>query len=79
MTKNNFEIVVQTKDLVHALSFASSVVEKRNVIQELSNIKLFAANGNLEIGATDMDLYLNQNVGAEIISEGQTTVSTQTL
>ena len=79
MTKNNFEIVVQTKDLVHALSFASSVVEKRNVIQELSNIKLFAANGNLEIGATDMDLYLNQNIGAEIIAEGQTTVSTQTL
>ena len=30
---NIFEIVVQTKDLVHALSFASSVVEKRNVIQ----------------------------------------------
>jgi len=79
MAQNNFEIVVQTKDLVHALSFASSVVEKRNVIQELSNIKLFAANGNLEIGATDMDLYLNQNIGAEIISEGQTTVSTQTL
>ena len=60
--KNNFEIIVQTKDLVHALGFASSVVEKRNVMQELSNIKLFATNGGLEIGATDMDLYLNQNI-----------------
>lgn len=77
--KSNFEIIVQTKDLVHALGFASSVVEKRNVIQELSNIKLFATNGSLEIGATDMDLYLNQNIGAEVISEGKTTVSTQTL
>jgi DNA polymerase-3 subunit beta len=77
--KGNFEIIVQTKDLVHALSFASSVVEKRNVMQELSNIKLLSANGGLEIGATDMDLYLNQNIGAEVISEGQTTVSTQTL
>ena len=76
---NIFEIVVQTKDLVHALSFASSVVEKRNVIQELSNIKLLSSGGKLEIGATDMDVYLNQTIGAEVISEGQTTVSTQTL
>lgn len=77
--KNIFEIVVQTKDLVHALSFASSVVEKRNVMQELSNIKLQAFDGKLEIGATDMDLYLNQNIGAAVIGEGETTVSTQTL
>ena len=77
--KNILEIVVQTKDLVHALSFASSVVEKRNVMQELSNIKLLSSNGVLAIGATDMDLYLNQNIGAEVISEGETTVSTQTL
>lgn len=81
MTENDniFEIVIQTKDLVHALSFASSVVEKRNVIQELSNIKLLSTGGNLEIGATDMDLYLNQTIGAKVISEGQTTVSTQIL
>ena len=26
-----------------------------------------------------MDLYLNQDVGAEVISEGETTVSTQTI
>ena len=79
MSKNILEIIIQTKDLVHALSFASSVVEKRNVIQELSNIKLVSSGGMLEIGATDMDLYLNQNIGAEVISEGETTVSTQTL
>lgn len=76
---NILEIVIQTKDLVHALSFASSVVEKRNVIQELSNIKLLSTGNNLEIGATDMDLYLNQTIGAKVISEGQTTVSTQIL
>ena len=79
INKNNLEIVVQTKDLIHALSFASSVVEKRNVLSELSNIKLVVKGGNVEIGATDMDLYLKQDVGAEVISEGETTVSTQTL
>lgn len=76
---NDLEIIVPTKDLAHALNFASSVVEKRNVILELSNIKLVAKNGRVEIGATDSDLYLNQEIGAELISEGETTVSTQTL
>ena len=76
---SQLEIIVQTKDLVHALSFASSIVEKRNVLTELSNIKLSAIHGMLEIGATDMDLYLNQNIGAEVISSGQTTVSTQNI
>lgn len=76
---NKLEIVVQTKDLVRALSFAGSVVEKRNVLSELNNIKLSVQNGALEIGATDMDLYLKQEIGAEVVSEGETTVSTQTL
>ena len=80
MTQNsNLEITLETKDLAHALSFASSVVEKRNVMLELSNIKLSAKDGLLEIGATDMDLYLNQNIGAEVMSAGETTVSTQTI
>ena len=77
--KNNLEVLIQTKNLVHALSFASSVVEKRNVLSELSNIKLVVKNGTVEIGATDMDLYLKQDIGAEVISEGETTVSTQTI
>ncbi|MDG1437216.1 MAG: DNA polymerase III subunit beta [Rickettsiaceae bacterium] len=77
--KNSLEIVVQTKDLVHALSFASSVVEKRNVLVGLSNIKLSANSDGLTMGATDMDLYLNQNIGAQVVSEGETTVSTQTI
>jgi len=80
MTQNsNLEITLETKDLAHALIFASSVVEKRNVMLELSNIKLSAKDGLLEIGATDMDLYLNQNIGAEVMSAGETTVSTQTI
>ncbi len=79
INNNNLNIVIKTKELAHALQFAGSVVEKRNVMQELSNIKLSAKDGVLSIGATDMDLYLNQEIGAEILSEGETTVSTQTL
>lgn len=77
--QQSIEVVIQTKELSHILSFASSVVEKRNVASELSNIKLVAKNGTLEIGATDLDLYLNQTIGAEVIAEGSSTVSSQIL
>ena len=79
VNNNSLEIIVQTKELAYVLSFAASVVEKRNVVSELSNVKLVARNGILEIGATDLDLYLNQTIGAEVKKEGQSTVSTQIL
>ena len=80
MSENNkLEIKVTKKDFSQALVFANSAVEKKNVIIELSYVKLVAKNGVLEIGVTDMDVYLNQEIGAEVISEGQTTVSISTL
>ena len=63
------KIIVETKTLMQALSFASSVVEKRNVISELANIKLLAKDGILELSSTNMDLYLNQKIGVQVISE----------
>ncbi len=75
---SKLKLKVETKTLIQALTFANSVVEKRNVAEELSNIKLQATSGYLEIFATDMDLYLKQKIGAEILVEGETTVSTRT-
>lgn len=75
---NCLELVVPTKELSYILGFASSVVEKRNVLSELGNVKIIANNGILEIAATDVDLYLNQTTGAEVIQSGETTVSIAT-
>lgn len=76
---NNLSFIIETKELMHALTFANSVVEKRNVTTELSHVKMVVADNNLELIATDMDLYLSQNIGAQVLKEGQITVSTQTL
>lgn len=76
---SKLKIIAETKSLAHALTFASSIVEKRNVISELANIKLSAKNNMLELSSTNMDLYLSQKIGAQIISEGEITVSTKTL
>ena len=79
MNMNKLEIIVETKTLVHALVFANSVVEKRNVIAELSNIKLTAKDGKLEIISTNMEIYLSEKIAAQVIREGEITVSTKTL
>jgi len=75
----NLKIIIETKTLTHALAFANSVVEKRNVITELSNIKLSAKDGKLELITTNMEIYLSQKIPAQIANEGEITVSTKTL
>ncbi|WP_341764265.1 DNA polymerase III subunit beta [Candidatus Tisiphia endosymbiont of Beris chalybata] len=75
----NLKVIIQTKALTHALTFANSVVEKRNVIAELSNIKLTTHDGKLELITTNMEIYLSQKIPAQIVSEGEITVSTKTL
>lgn len=77
--KSYFEVILETKTFAKILGFASSVIEKRNVSVELNNIKLVSNANLLEVGATDMDLYLHQEINVQVISEGSTTVSTQTL
>lgn len=79
MNDNNIEIIIETKELVHALGFASSIVEKKHAIAELGNIKLSAAGASLSIAATDMDIYLSQDIGVQVLNSGVTTVSTKVL
>ncbi|MDR0773755.1 MAG: DNA polymerase III subunit beta, partial [Rickettsia sp.] len=79
MNNNNLKTIVETKTLTHALAFANSVVEKRNVIAELSHVKLSSNDGKLELITTNMEIYLSQKVAAQVISEGEIMVSTKTL
>lgn len=76
---SHLKIITETKTLTHALTFANSVVEKRNVIAELSNIKLSAKDGKLELITTNMEIYLSQKIAVQVIHEGEITVSTKTL
>lgn len=78
-TKQKLDFVIETKELIHALTFANSVVEKRNVSAELASIKLITKGNILELVVTDMGLYLNQSIGAQVFVEGEIAVSTQLL
>jgi DNA polymerase-3 subunit beta len=76
--ESHFSITVQTEDLNHILGFSSSVVEKRNTLPILGHIKLEAKDNKLYLTATDMDLSIRQEIGAEVKHEGSITVHSQT-
>lgn len=72
------DIIVNTKDFVHLLGLSSTVVEKRNVIPILSNIKLEVKDGIFTVTATDMDISLQQNLTVQMKDNGAITVPAQT-
>ncbi len=76
--EKQFSVVVETKDLARILGFAGSVVEKRNTLPILSHVKLESAKNRLFLTATDMDLSIVQEIGAEVKHDGCITVPSQT-
>lgn len=77
--EKKFEVELLTKDLIHALNFASSIIEKRNVKPILGNVKLEANYNNLIITGTSADLSMKISLTGTVKSPGSTTVNVVTL
>lgn len=75
----NFEIEAEKNILLKSISKLQSLVEKRNTIPILSNVKLEASGGNLKLTVTDMDIVASEIIEANIISGGALTVPALTL
>ncbi len=73
------KLSIEREALLRSLSHVQSVVERRNTIPILSNVRISAGAGALALTATDMDLEINESVAADIAEEGQTTVPAHTL
>ena len=79
MSKNqNFNVILETRDLSRMLSLAGSIVEKRNVLPILSHVKLEADGSKLVLTATDMDLAVQLEIGSEVKHKGVITVHSET-
>jgi DNA polymerase-3 subunit beta len=74
-----FELEVDRKQFMSSLNLVQGVVEKKNIITILSNIKLSASDNILTLTATDMDLSICENIGASIKHGGEITVDCKTL
>ncbi len=73
------KLTIERSALLKSLSHVQSVVERRNTIPILSNLKLEAGDGKLALNATDMDLDIIESVAAEIATPGATTAPAHTL
>lgn len=73
------KLTIERAALLKSLGHVQSVVERRNTIPILSNLKLEAGDGKLSLNATDMDLDISDSVDAEIGTQGATTAPAHTL
>jgi DNA polymerase-3 subunit beta len=77
--QNVFEITADRSVLLKSLSKLQSLVEKRNTIPILSNVKLEAKGKTLSLTVTDMDLVATEEVDANVVANGAITVPALTL
>ncbi|HEX6178795.1 MAG TPA: DNA polymerase III subunit beta [Thermoanaerobaculia bacterium] len=73
------ELTVGKADLQKELQLCQGVVEKRSTIPILSNVLLKAADGRLQIAATDLDVTILSSTGARITTPGGVTVEAKRL
>lgn len=72
-------VSVERSVLLKALGHVQSVVERRNTLAILSNIKLEATNDGLSLTATDTDIEITEQIPVEVYDEGAITVPAHTL
>lgn len=72
-------LTIERATLLKSLGHVQSVVERRNTIPILSNLRLEATADGLLLNATDMDIDISERVPAVVAETGATTASAHTL
>ena len=73
------KITIDRTNLLRSLSHIQSVVERRNTIPILANVKLGVDPNTLTLNATDLDLEISVNINTNSSTPGSTTVPAHTL
>jgi len=73
------ELTVAKADLQKELQLCQGVVEKRSTIPILSNVLLKAADGRLQIAATDLDVTILSSTPARVTTPGGVTIEAKRL
>lgn len=73
------ELTVAKADLQKELQLCQGVVEKRSTIPILSNVLLRAADGRLQIAATDLDVTILSSCTARVTTPGGVTIEAKRL
>ncbi len=67
------KFIIERATLLKTLSHVQSIVEKRNTIPVLSNVKIEALGDGISFKATDMDTEITEITDAKIVEQGATT------
>ena len=73
------KITIERAAFLKSLGHVQSVVERRNTILILSNVKMEAGDNRLRLNATDLDLDVVESVEDEVVTPGATTAPAHTL
>ena len=73
------KLTIERAAFLKSLGHVQSVVERRNTILILSNVKMEAGDNRLRLNATDLDLDVVESVEAEVATPGATTAPAHTL
>ncbi|QJC27833.1 beta sliding clamp [Anaplasma platys] len=73
------EFSISREELLQALSYVSSVIERRNSIAVLSCVRIEAKGAGIELTSTDLDLSIEACVTANVVTEGVAVASAQLL
>jgi len=74
VAQGTLTVTCQRDELLHALGIVSRGVSTRTTVQILSGILLDAADGKLQLAATDMELSLRTSLEAKVESDGPVVV-----
>lgn len=69
-----FEVIVERSIFAKALSHLYSLVERKNIIDILSHVKLEAADGQINLSTTDSSICMSETIFAEVINGGKITL-----
>ena len=78
-TRKAMKLIIEQAALLKVLGHVQSVVERRNTIPILSNVRLEADGDGLKLNATNMDIDIVEKAAAETSSAGATTTPALTL
>ena len=73
------KVTLERNQLLKSLGHVHRVVERRNTYPILANVLLKAADGRVDLRATDLDIEITESVPAMVATAGTTTVPAHTL
>src|ERR1700733_14656534 len=73
------KVTLEPNQLLKSLGHGHRVVERRNTYPILANVLLKAADGRIDLRATDLDIEVTESVPAMVSTAGTTTVPAHTL